>query len=75
MLVKLDSKHRLTVPRALVAAQPDDQFEARFDTEEDAIIFRRVSPKRGWLSTWKDCPVAMDEIPARSTELPKDVEP
>lgn len=41
MIVRLDEKQRLTVPVALAPAAPGDAFDACFDDEEDAIIFRR----------------------------------
>ena len=41
MIVTLDSKRRLTVPASLAPASPGEYFDARFDVEEDAIVFRR----------------------------------
>ena len=70
MIVMLDSKRRLTVPASLAPAVPGEYFDARFDAEEDAIVFRRL-PKKGeedWLSVLKECPVSMDNIPARRRE-------
>lgn len=40
MVVTLDAKRRLTVPTALAPATPG-HFDAHFDAEEDAIVFRR----------------------------------
>jgi hypothetical protein len=40
MVVTLDAKRRLTVPTALAPATPGDCFDAHFDAEEDAIVFR-----------------------------------
>ncbi len=71
MIVTLDSKRRLTVPASLAPAAPGDYFEARFDSEEDTIVFRRIATKPDWLAVLKDCPVNMDDVPARRRELPK----
>jgi hypothetical protein len=68
MIVILDSKRRLTVPAALAPASPGDYFDARFDAEEDAIVFRRLAGKEDWLTVLKECPVSMDDIPARRRE-------
>ena len=67
MIVTLDAKRRLTVPASLAPTSPGEYFDAQFDAEEDAIVFRRL-PKKGkedWLSVLKACPVSMDDIPAR----------
>jgi hypothetical protein len=71
MIVTLDDKRRLTVPVALAPAAPGDAFEARFDAEEDAIVFRRVKRGRSWLAVLKACPVSMDDLPSRSREYPR----
>ena len=71
MILTLDSKRRLTLPANLVSAQPGDNFEAVFDPEEDAVIFRRLSKNTNWLMILKGCPVKMDNLPPRSRELPK----
>ena len=42
MVVTLDAKRRLTVPAALAPAKPGDYFDAHFDAEEDALVFRRL---------------------------------
>ena len=68
MIVTLDDKRRLTVPVTLAPATPGDAFDARFDEEEDAIIFRRVKRARNWLDVLKACPVPMDDLPPRSRE-------
>ena len=49
MVVTLDAKRRLTVPAALAPAKPGDYFDAHFDAEEDAIVFRRLggAPRTG----------------------------
>lgn len=71
MIVTLDGKRRLTVPVALAPAAPGDAFDARFDEEEDAIVFRRVKRGRSWLDVLKACPVPMDDFPPRSREYPR----
>jgi hypothetical protein len=68
MIVTLDEKRRLTVPVALAPAAPGDAFDASFDEDEDAIVFRRVKRGRGWLSVLKACPVPMDDLPPRRRE-------
>jgi hypothetical protein len=68
MIVTLDSKRRLTVPATLAPASPGEYFDARFDAEEDAIIFRRLAGKEDWLAVLKDCPVSMDDVPPRRRE-------
>jgi hypothetical protein len=45
MIVTLDTKRRLTIPAALAPASPGDYFDARFDAEEDALVFRRLAGK------------------------------
>ena len=72
MIVTLDDKRRLTVPLALAPTTPGDAFDARFDDEEDAIVFRRI--KRGgksWLDILKACPLPMEDLPRRSREYPR----
>jgi hypothetical protein len=71
MIVTLDEKRRLTVPVALAPAAPGDAFDASFDAEEDAIVFRRVKRGKGWLKVLKACPVPMDDLPPRRREYPK----
>jgi hypothetical protein len=71
MIVTLDDKRRLTVPAALAPTTPGDAFDARFDEEEDAIIFRRVKRRQRWLDVLKACPVPMDDLPPRSREYPR----
>lgn len=68
MIVTLDGKRRLTVPVALAPAAPGGAFDARFDEEEDAIVFRRVKRGRSWLDVLKACPVRMDDLPPRTRE-------
>ena len=65
MTVTLDSKRRLTVPASLAPAFPGEYFDAHFDPEEVAIIFRRLAGKEDWLEVLKECPVSMDDVPPR----------
>jgi hypothetical protein len=65
MIVTLDAKRRLTVPAALATTSPGDYFDARFDADEDAIVFRRLAAKEDWLAVLKACPVSMDDVPPR----------
>lgn len=73
MIVTLGSKRRLTVAASLAPASPGDCFDAQFDEDEDAIIFRRIKRKSNWLEVWKRCPVPMDDLPPRSREFSKKV--
>ena len=65
MIVTLDAKRRLTVPASLAPASPGDYFDARFDAEEDALVFRRLPRKENWLAVLKACPVSPDDVPRR----------
>jgi len=65
MVITLDAKRRLTVPAALAPAKPGDVFEADFDPDEDAIVFRRLSRNANWVAVLEDCPVPMDDLPPR----------
>jgi len=65
MIVSLDAKRRLTVPAGLAPASPGDYFDARFDAEEDALVFRRLPRKENWLAVLKACPVSPDDVPRR----------
>ena len=72
MIVTLDAKRRLTVPAALAPASPGDYFEARFDAEEDELVFRRVAAgKQNWLTVLKACPASPDDVPPRRTAPPR----
>ena len=71
MIVTLDSKRRLTLPAALMPARPGQAFDARFDADEDALVFRRLPEKEDWLDVLAQCPVAIDDVPPRRRELPK----
>jgi hypothetical protein len=65
MIMTLDAKRRLSVPAALAPASPGDYFDARFDAEEDALVFRRLAGKENWLTVPKACPVSPDDVPPR----------
>jgi hypothetical protein len=65
MIVTLDAKRRLTVPVGLAPASPGDYFDARFDEEENALVFRRLPGKESWLAVLKACPVSPDDVPGR----------
>ena len=69
MIVTLDSKRRLTIPAALAPAVPGDYFDARFDPDEDTLVFRRIATNSDWLAVLKECPVSMDDVPPRRREL------
>ncbi len=71
MILTLDAKRRLTIPATLAPTSPGDYFDAQFDGEEDAIIFRRINPKRDWLAVLKECPIPMDDLPQRRGEFPR----
>lgn len=73
MVVTLDDKRRVSIPAALVRTAPGEQFDATFDPDEDTVILRRIKRKSNWLEVWRQCPVAMDDLPARSREMPKKV--
>lgn len=68
MIVRLDSKRRLTLPTGLLEAQPGQSFDVRFDPEEDALIFRRLPQQEDWLKVLSECPVSMDDVPPRRRE-------
>ena len=53
MVVTLDAKRRLTVPTALAPTKPGDYFDAHFDAEDDAIVFRRLGGRENWLAVMK----------------------
>ena len=57
MLLTLDAKRRLTLPKELVPAQPGDYFEASFDVEDQVVTFRKLPAKADWLKVLKECPV------------------
>jgi hypothetical protein len=68
MIVTLDSKRRLTVPASLAPTSPGEYFDARFDEEEDTIVFRRLAGKEDWLTVLKECPVNIEDLPPRRRE-------
>jgi hypothetical protein len=51
--------------------RPGDHFEAQFDAEENALVFRRIGKKGDWLIVMKECPVPMDDLPERRRSFPK----
>src|SRR5260370_6941288 len=65
LIVFWDAKRRLTVPTGLARASPGDYFDASFDAEEDALVFRRLPGKESWLAVLKACPVSPDDVPRR----------
>ena len=65
MIVTLDAKRRLIVPSGLAPTSPGDYFDASFDAEEDALVFRRLPGKESWLTVLKACPVSPDDVPRR----------
>jgi hypothetical protein len=65
MILTLDAKRRLTVPASLAPASPGDVFEARFDAEENEIVFGRIAGVGDWLAVLSECPVSMDDLPRR----------
>jgi bifunctional DNA-binding transcriptional regulator/antitoxin component of YhaV-PrlF toxin-antitoxin module len=64
----MDAKRRLTVPASLASAQPGDVFEVTIDSEEDAIVFRRINRDTDWLAVLEQCPVPLDDLPPRRRE-------
>ncbi len=72
MIVILDSKRRLTIPAALVAANPGDRFDVRFNAEDDTVVCRRLSTKEDWLQVLQVRPVVMDDLPPRRKSISKD---
>lgn len=71
MTVTLDSKRRLTLPAALLSSEPGQVFDARYDADEDALIFRRLPAKEDWMEVLAQCPVPMDDIQPRRRESAK----
>ena len=71
MILTLDAKRRLTVPATLAPAAPGDAFEARFDPEENELVFRRIAGAGDWLAVLRACPVPMDDLPRRRKEFPR----
>lgn len=73
MVLTLDAKRRLTLPKEFHAVQAGDYFEASFNAEEQIIVFRKLPSKENWLQVLKECPVSMDDIPPRSRAMPKKI--
>lgn len=71
MTVTLDSKRRLVLPASLLNTQPGQIFDARYDAEEDTVIFRRLPAKEDWLEVLGQCPTPMDDLPPRRSEMAK----
>lgn len=71
MIVRLDSKRRLTVPASLLLVQPGQSFDVTFDLEEDALVFRRLPEQEDWLEVLRECPVPMTDVPPRRRQLPQ----
>ena len=71
MIVTIDEKRRLTVPLALAPTTPGDAFDARFDDEEDAIVFVGSSEAEEWVDILKACPIPIEDLPRRSREYPR----
>ena len=71
MILTLDAKRRITIPVTLAPVAPGDSFEARFDPEENEIVFRRIAGISDWLAILSECPVSMDDLPRRRREVPK----
>lgn len=69
MTITLDSKRRLTLPVALLTARPGEAFDASYDADEDALVFRRLPAKEDWLEVLATCPIPMDDIPPRRRQL------
>jgi hypothetical protein len=65
VIVKLDAKLRLTVPAGLAPIFPGDRFDAQFDREEDALVFRRLAAQENWFDVLTACPVSADDVPGR----------
>ncbi len=73
MVLTLDAKRRLTLPKKLVSVESGDCFDAFYDSDDQVIIFRKLPAKANWLKILKSCPVSMDDVPPRSREMPKKV--
>ena len=71
MILTLDAKRRLTVPATLAPVVPGDAFEARFNAEENEIVFRRITGTGDWLAILSECPMRMDNLPRRRLQAPK----
>jgi bifunctional DNA-binding transcriptional regulator/antitoxin component of YhaV-PrlF toxin-antitoxin module len=56
MILKLDSKHRLTIPAKLAPWKPGDWIEVTYIKSEDAFVARRIKLKTNWLRVLKKSP-------------------
>lgn len=73
MIVTVDENHRLKVPAAVCETDAGEQFDAFFDHEQAAIVFRRIAPSGDWFDVMRSCPLDMDDLPPRGRELPKEL--
>ncbi len=64
-------EHIETLPKKLIFAGSGNCFDAYYDENDQALIFRKLPVKANWLKVLKSCPVPMDDIPPRSREMPK----
>ena len=71
MILTLDAKRRLTLPASRIPARPGDHFQAEFDPEEDAVVFRRIAQECGLAERAQGLSGEMDDLPQRRSELPK----
>ncbi len=71
MILTVDAKRRLTLPKEFLAIKTGDYFEASFHAEDQLVVFRKLPSKENWLDVLKECPVSMDNVPSRSYEKPK----
>jgi hypothetical protein len=71
VILTLDAKRRLTVPATLAPASPGDAFEARYDADENEIVFRRIAGTGDWLAVMSACPVPIEDFPRRRREFPR----
>jgi hypothetical protein len=70
MIVTMDAKRRLTLPVGLTEAAPGDCFDVQFDSEEDAVVFRRLPKPEDWFQVLSECPEPMDDVPPRRQAKP-----
>lgn len=71
MVLTLDAKRRLTLPKKLIPVRTGDRFDASYDENDEVIIFRKLPAKPNWLKVLQSCPMPMDDIPSRSKKMPK----
>lgn len=73
MILTLDAKRRLTLPKEFFAIKTGDYFEASFQAEDQLVIFRKLPSKEDWLDVLRACPISMDDVPPRRHEKPKKI--